>query len=142
MPGTIRISLKYLLLIVMCVLAGCNRGPSADSLQEELQHRLDTLFHEHLFLVEDFRRTGSAPFRDLENGISGIYAYYDAELKFEQKYSLAQWQGLNFGTLAYAIGATETGIEGLNVNGNISGDVLKVHGRFAYELNNKGGSGH
>jgi TRAP transporter TAXI family solute receptor len=139
MPGTIRIILNYLLLIVVCLLAGCDRGPSADSLQQDLQHRLDTLFQEDLFLVEDFRRTGSAPFRDLENGVSGVYAYYDAELKFEQNYSLAQWQGLNFGTLAYAIGATETGIEGSNVNGNVSGDVLKVHGRFAYESNDKGG---
>ena len=123
----------------MCLLAGCDRGPEPASLQQDLQDRLDTQFQQDLFSVREFRRTGSAPFQDLGTGLSGVYSYFDAELEFQQDYSLTDWQGLNLGTLAYAIGATESGIEGFHTQGNVRGDVLKFHGRFAYELDDEGG---
>jgi TRAP transporter TAXI family solute receptor len=104
-----------------------------------LQDRLDTQFQQDLFSVQKFRRTGSAPFQDLETGLSGVYAYFDADLELQQDYSLTHWLGLNLGTLAYAIGATESGIEGFRAQGNVRGDVLKVHGRFAYEPDGEGG---
>ena len=131
--------LNYLLLITMCLLAGCDRGPQPASLQQDLQDRLDTQFQQGLFSVRKFGRTGSAPFRDLGTGLSGVYTYFDAELEFQQDYSLSDWQGLNLGTLAYAIGATESGVEGFHAEGNVRGDVLKFHGRFAYELDGDGG---
>jgi len=131
--------LNYLLLITICLLAGCNRGPEPDSLQQDLQGRLDTQFQQGLFSVREFGRTGSAPFRDLGTGLSGVYTYFEAEVEFQQDYGLTDWQGLNLGTLAYAIGATESGIEGFHAEGNVRGDVLKFHGRFAYELDNEGG---
>ncbi len=115
------------------LLAACERGPDPDALEHDLQNRLDAHFQEDLFSVQDFRRTGSAPFRDLERDTSGVYTYYDAELKLQEDYSLSDWRDLNLGTLAYAIGATETGIEGLSTKGNRSGDILLVHGRFAYQ---------
>jgi TRAP transporter TAXI family solute receptor len=134
-----RSGLHYLLLITVCLLAACDRGPQPASLQQDLQNRLDTQFQQDLFSVRKFRRTGSAPFQDLETGISGVYAYFDADLELEQDYSLTHWLGLNLGTLAYAIGATESGIEGFHAQGNVRGDVLKVHGRFAYESGAQGG---
>ncbi len=128
----------YLLTIVILCLTGCDRGPDRERLQQDLQSRLDQNFQQDLFAVEDFQRTGSAPFRDLEHDLSGVYAYYDAELELLQDYSLSEWQGLNLGTLAYAIGATESGIEGFHAQGNVQGDVLKVHGRFAYTQDQQG----
>ncbi len=128
-----------LLLLVACVLCGCERGPARDSLRQALQERLDSRFEQDLFAVREFRRTGSAPFRDLALDISGVYVYYDAELEFRQDYSLSRWLGLNLGTLAYAIGATEAGIDGFRAQGNQSGDVLRVYGRFAYRSDGKGG---
>lgn len=122
----------HLLLVVLCLLAGCERGPGADKLRQDLQHRLDTQFQQDLFAVRKFKRTGSAPFRDLKQGVSGVYSYFDAELELLQDYSLTHWLGLNLGTLAYAIGATEAGIEGFHAKGNVRGDRLQVHGRFAY----------
>jgi TRAP transporter TAXI family solute receptor len=123
----------------MICLAGCDRGPGTDSLQRDLQSRLDQNFQQGLFSVREFHRTGSAPFRDLEQGLSGVYTYYDAELELQQDYSLSEWLGLNLGTLAYTIGATESGIEGFHAQGNVRGDVLKVHGRFAYIADGQGG---
>jgi TRAP transporter TAXI family solute receptor len=131
-------SLNYLLLVVMWLLAGCERGPDPASMQRDLQERLDTHFQQDLFSVQEFSRTGSAPFRDLETGVSGVYAYFDAELELQQDYSLTNWRGLNLGTLAYAIGAMESGIEGFRAQGNVRGDVLKVHGRFAYQSDDEG----
>jgi TRAP transporter TAXI family solute receptor len=101
-------------------------------MEQELQDRLDQHFQQDLFRVREFRRTGSAPFRDLENDLSGVYSYYDAELEFQKDYRLSEWLGLNLGTLAYAIGATESGIEGFQAQGNVAGDILGVHGRLAY----------
>ena len=127
-----------LLLLLLACLAGCDRGPPAEKLERHLQERLDSHFQQDLFSVEKFRRTGSAPFRDLEKKTSGVYVYYDAELELLKDYSLAEWRGLNLGTLAYAIGATESGVDGFHAQGNTRGDVLKVHGRFAYMENDNG----
>ncbi|MCB1731206.1 MAG: TAXI family TRAP transporter solute-binding subunit [Halieaceae bacterium] len=128
----------HLLLLLLACLAGCDRGPTTEKLERHLQERLDSHFQQDLFAVEKFRRTGSAPFRDLEKKTSGVFVYYDAELELLKDYSLAEWRGLNLGTLAYAIGATESGIDGFRAQGNTAGDVLKVHGRFAYMENGTG----
>jgi len=139
MTGMERIHLNFLAMIILCSLVACGRGPELDSLQQDLQDRLDTHFQQDLFSIREFRRTGSAPFRDLEQDLTGVYTYYDAELELQQDYSLTHWLGLNLGTLAYAIGATESGIEGFHTQGNVRGDILKVHGRFAYSSDGEGG---
>lgn len=133
MPKHIHRCLFYLVLITTGLLTACDRGPGPDRLEQDLQDRLDTHFQQDLFSVKDFNRKGSAPFRDLERDVSGIYAYYDAELQLLQDYKLSDWRELNLGTLAYAIGATESGIEGFRTKGNRSGDILLVHGRLAYQ---------
>lgn len=122
----------FLVILLILCLSGCDRGPHRERLKQDLQSRLDQNFQQDLFAIVDFQRTGSAPFKDLEHDVSGVYSYYDAELELLLDYSLSEWQGLNLGTLAYAIGATESGIEGFHAQGNVQGDVLKVHGRFAY----------
>ncbi len=129
---------NWLAVLLAVLLSGCERGPAQEVLQQALQERLDTHFQQELFTVREFRRTGSAPFRNLEEGISGVYAYYDAELEFLQDYSLSDWGELNLGTLAYTIGATEAGMEGLRAQGNERGDILRVHGRFAYRAEGEG----
>ncbi len=119
-------------VLVLVLVSGCERGPGSAELERELQARLDTSFQQDLFRVESFRRTGSAPFRDIETGVSGVYVYYDARLEFLENYSLTQWLGLNVATLAFAVGATESGVSGFSAKGNSRGDQLSVHGRLAY----------
>ncbi len=120
-------------LLMLLALAACERGPDGQLLKQELQQRLDSNFADGLFSVHSFRRAGSAPFRDIEQGMSGVFVYYDAELQFQQDYSLTAWRGLNVGTLAFAIGATEAGIKGFRARGNNRGDLLQVYGRFAFQ---------
>ncbi len=121
-----------ILLAGALALAACSRGPDAALLPEELQRRVDGEFEEGLFSIRSFDRPGSAPFRDAERGVSGVYVYYDAELEFLRDYNLTSWKGLNLGTLAFALGATEAGIEGFRSAGNAEGDVLRVYGRLSY----------
>ena len=113
-------------------LTACNRGPAEARLPVDLQQRVDAGFEEGLFSIRSFRRTGSAPFRDAERSISGVYVYYDAELEFLRDYRLTSWTSLNLGTLAFALGATERGIQGFRGQGNDAGDVLRVYGRLSY----------
>lgn len=123
---------KLVFLLLFLVLNACNRGPNEDILRQELQTRLDNEFSSGLFKIHSFKRAGSAPFRNLEQGVSGVLVYYDAELEFLRDYSLTSWKSLNLGSLAHVTGSTKEGIEGLKSNSNRQGDLLKVYGRLAY----------
>lgn len=131
-------SLRVTLLCLLAALVACTRGPAEDVLRQELQARLDTRFQEGLFAVKRFKRAGSAPFRDLESGLSGVHIYYTAQLELQRDYGLTEWQGLNLGTLAFAIGANESGIVGFRGAGNDRGELLKAHGRFSYRKDDEG----
>ena len=124
--------LASLLLGWVLALVGCVRGPDAETAWRDLRAHLDSRFQEGLFDVRDFHRVGSANYRDVERGVSGTYIYYDAELVFQRDYKLADWQGLNLGTLSYVLGAAEAGVSGFQPEGNARGDVLTVHGRIPY----------
>jgi len=126
-------SIGLLTLLTLLAASGCSRGPDDVVLRADLQRRLDAGFAEGLFSVQAFRRTGSAPFTDLESDASGLYVYYAAELEFLRDYSLTSWRGLNLGTLAFVVGATEQGVRGFEPQGNRQGEALQVHGRLVYE---------
>ncbi len=123
--------LALLGLALLAVLA-CARGPEEAELVRALEARLEAGFEEGLFSVRSFRRRGSAPVSDIGDGSEGLFVYYDAELAFEREYSLTSWRGLNVGTLAFVLGATEQGISGFSAEGNRKGDVLSVSGRLAW----------
>ncbi|RLA22695.1 MAG: hypothetical protein DRQ62_07510, partial [Gammaproteobacteria bacterium] len=123
---------KLVFLLLWLLLTACSRGPDKDILRQELQTRLDNEFSAGLFNIHKFKRAGSAPFRNLEQGISGVLIYYDAEFEFLRDYSLTSWKGLNLGSLTHITGSTKEGISGLKPNGNQQGDILKVYGRLAY----------
>ena len=126
-----------LVVIIALFVIACSRGPDEQALNQDLQSRLDQNFEEGLFKIRSFNRKGSAPFRNIEQGISGILVYYDAELEFMRDYSLMSWKGLNLGTLAFVLGSTKSGIEGYQPNTNRKGDILKVYGRLAYNRTEK-----
>lgn len=121
-----------LLAASVLLVVACSRGPELPVLQRDLEQRIETGFAEGLFEIRTLQRTGSAPFNDTGRGGSGVFVYYDAELEFLRDYSLTSWRDLNLGTLAFAIGGREKGIEGFDSAGNRKGDVLQVHGRLSY----------
>jgi TRAP transporter TAXI family solute receptor len=129
----------HLVLVVIFALfaSACSRGPDEKLLIQDLQSRLDQGFDEGLFTIRSFKRTGSAPFRNIEQETSGVFVYYDAELEFMRDYSLMSWKGLNLGTLAFVLGSTKSGIKGYHPKTNRKGDKLKVYGRLAYKRKDK-----
>ncbi len=119
----------FLPLVLLVFLSACSRGPDNDALSKEIQQRLDQQFSDNLFQIKKLTRKGSAPRLD---GGDGIYVYYNLELEFLRDYNLISWRGLNVGTLAAVLGATTTGIEGFNSEGNIKGQHLTIRGRLGY----------
>lgn len=131
-------TVKIILVIVLVLFASaCSRGPDKKTIAQDLQSRLDQSFDKGLFSIHSFKRTGSAPFRNIERGVSGVLVYYDAELEFMRDYSLMSWRGLNIGTLAFVLGSTKSGIEGYHPKTNKRGDILRVFGRLAYHRTEK-----
>ena len=123
------------LAILLCcffVVGACRRGPDAEALEAEVKRRLDEHFEDGLFQIEWLRRRGSSPFPAQGERSGGVFVYYDARFRFERDYSLTAWRGLNLGTLAYVLGATESGVTGFSARGNQAGDPLEVHGRLAF----------
>jgi TRAP transporter TAXI family solute receptor len=116
-------------LLLLVTLSACSRGPTDENLITEIQQRLDQQFSDKLFKINKLTRKGSAPRLD---GADGIYVYYNLELELLREYNLISWRGLNVGTLAAILGATTTGIEGFNSNGNKKGDSLYIRGRIGY----------
>lgn len=127
------IRLWLLIAICSCMAFGCGRGPAVEDLVAQVQARLDSQFEQDLFHVASFERRGSAPFHNLERDISGVFVYYDANLELQRDYDLSSWRGLNVGTLSYVLGSTPSGVTGFRPNGNARGDLLRVHGRLAWE---------
>ena len=123
---------RCIIVVFFLLLTGCSRGPEESVLRQQLQYQLNTEFSQGLFKIHSFRRAGSAPFSNTEQGTTGVLVYFDAELEFLKDYSLTSWQGLNLGTLAFVIGSTESGIQGFHPKVNRKGDVLRVYGRFSY----------
>lgn len=121
-----------LCFIVVLAVSACAREPDATSVQSEVQRRLDEDFQPDLFTIRSFRRAGSAPFRDVDRGLSGRLVYFNAVLEFQEAFNLASWSGLNVGTLLHLLGATHDGVDGFSGEGNAAGDELLVHGRVLY----------
>ncbi len=128
----------WLIVICLCMAAtmGCQRGPDTDTLWADLQNELDVAFEPGLFDVKTFRRMGSATFPAQGDQPGGLHVYYDARLELQRDYSLTSWKGLNVGTLAFVVGATDGGISGIQPGGNAAGDTLSVHGRLSYVASN------
>ncbi len=129
---TLRCALACLLGACLVGGSGCHRGPDEDALRGTLQRALDVAFDDGLFAIGTFRRMGSAAFTGEGDAPSGMHVYYDAVLELQRDYALTAWKGLNVGTLAFVIGATDAGISGIHARGNTAGDLLRVHGRLSY----------
>jgi TRAP transporter TAXI family solute receptor len=126
------IALVWVATLGFVVSTGCSRGPAEDVLLADIQTRLDENFEARLFEIVRLRRMGSATAPGEGDSGGGLIVYFDAELQFERDYSLTAWRGLNVGTLAFVLGATESGVTGFRPKGNQAGDVLLVHGRLRY----------
>jgi TRAP transporter TAXI family solute receptor len=120
------------LLIVLLTGAACARGADETKLQADLQTRLDRDVKPGLFKVTSLRREGSAPTQASETGSARVVVYFNATLELAGDYSFGGWDQLGSSSVAYALGATDKGIFGLDAE-NRAGDLVRAYGSAIYE---------
>jgi TRAP transporter TAXI family solute receptor len=125
------------LALALALIAGCARGADEARLREDLQGRLDRDLKEHLFEVVALRREGSAPLPPGESGEPRVIVYYNATLRLAQDYTFGGWDQLGPSSLAYALGATDKGLFGLQAQ-NRAGDLVRAYGSAIYERSGDG----
>jgi TRAP transporter TAXI family solute receptor len=125
------------LLLLLLITAGCTRGADESRLHADLQARLDRDVQSGLFEVVGLRREGSAPLPMGESGRPRVIVYFNATLALEQDYAFGGWDQLGASSLAYALGATEKGLFGLQPH-NKAGEIVRAYGTVVYEDTDQG----
>jgi TRAP transporter TAXI family solute receptor len=126
-----------LLLLSLAAGAACTRGADESRLRADLQSRLDKDVKPGLFEVAALRREGSAPVPAGDSGASRVVVYFNATLNLGQDYSFGAWNQLGTSSLAYALGATEKGLFGVQQQ-NRAGDTIRAYGSAIYEQSSEG----
>jgi TRAP transporter TAXI family solute receptor len=129
--------LQVLLVLPLLALAvlfagGCARGADEARLRTDLQARLDRDVKADLFELVALRREGSAPLPAGASGAPRVVVYFNATMRLEQDYTFGGWDQLSPSSVAYALGATEKGLFGLQAQ-NRAGDVVRAYGSAIYE---------
>ena len=107
--------------LALMASVGCARGAEPSAVQADLQTRLNRDVKPDLFRVVGLKREGSAPMPAGESGASRVIVYFNATLELAQDYSFGSWDELGSSSVAYALGATEKGLFGLQPE-NKAGD--------------------
>jgi TRAP transporter TAXI family solute receptor len=124
-------------LLLLLVSSGCTRGADESRLRDDLQARLDREVKPDLFEVVALRREGSAPMPAGDSGKPRVIVYFNATLALEQDYEFGGWDQLGASSLAYALGATEKGLFGLQPR-NRAGELVRSYGSAIYEQSDEG----
>jgi TRAP transporter TAXI family solute receptor len=120
------------LALALLFAGGCTRGADEARLRTDLQTRLDRDVKADLFEVVALRREGSAPLPAATSGLPRVVVYFNATIRLAQDYTFGGWDQLSPSSVAYAVGATEKGIFGLQPQ-NRSGDLVRAYGSAIYE---------
>lgn len=126
------------ILLLFLSGAGCTRGADEARLHQDLQARLDREVKPDLFEVAALRREGSAPVPAGASGRPRVVVYFNATLVLEQDYEFGGWDQLGASSLAYALGATDKGLFGVQPR-NRAGDKIRCYGSAMYEQADDGG---
>jgi TRAP transporter TAXI family solute receptor len=124
--------LRRVPLLVLLAAVGCARGADEARLKEDVQARLDQGVKPDLLKVVALRREGSSPLPAGDSGAPRVVVYYNATLELAQDYKFGAWDQLGPSSVAFALGATEKGVFGLN-NENKPGDMVRAYGSVMYE---------
>jgi TRAP transporter TAXI family solute receptor len=130
----LRLPLLLLIPMHLLLLGACERGPDEATLRTEITETLETNFKPGLFELVSLRRMGSTPRSEAETGDKRLIIYFNTRLRFREAQDLTAWDGLNGASLAFLLGASESGIQGIRSGGNSIGDILQIHGSRAYAL--------
>jgi len=127
-----RVALLIAAVLVAIAAAGCARAADEARLETDLKTRLDRDLAPGLFDVVALRREGSAPAPAGESGAPRVVVYFNATLRLARDYTFGAWDQLGPSSVAYALGATDKGVFGLQSQ-NRSGDTVRAYGSALYE---------
>jgi TRAP transporter TAXI family solute receptor len=127
------------LLFLLLTTTTCSRGADEARLLADLQMRLDRDVKPGLFKVTSLRREGSAPTQAGDTGAPRVVVYFNATMQLADNYSFGGWDQLGSSSVAYALGATDKGIFGLEAE-NRTGDLVRAYGSAVYEQSADGWS--
>lgn len=114
------------------VAAGCARSVDESRVATDVQTRLDRDLKPGLFKLVALRREGSAPMPAGESGASRRIVYFNATMRLAQDYAFGGWDQLSPASVAYAVGATDKGIFGLQQQTK-TGELVRAYGSVMYE---------
>ena len=117
---------------LLLAAAGCARGADEARLTTDLQNRLDSELSPDLFELVGLKREGSAPLPAGESGAPRVIVYFNASLRLARDYTFGGWDQLAPSSVAYALGATDKGVFGLQAM-NRAGEVVRAYGSAIYE---------
>ncbi len=129
-----RLIMVFFIVLLALLSGGCDREPQPDVLRAEIAELLDKEFKQDLFEIASLRRLGSTRYKDKTTGDQRMTVYFNVQLRFRKAFDLTRWDGLNAASIAYLLGATEKGIDGIRPGGNNANDILRVHGSRVYAL--------
>lgn len=129
----------WCLSLVILVLAGCSRAPDEAVVRAVVTDRLEMAFPDPLLTISKLKRLGSAPLSAGNDGAPRLIVYYNAELRLGRDYQFSDWDALNPVALASLLGASDQGLTGVAVEGNVAGDELLVRGAVTFRRDNDGG---
>lgn len=131
-----RIFINTFLVIITLFLTSCSRGPEQETLQQDLQSRIDQRFGKGLLELTNFRRYGSQPLSS-NDGRDQIAIYYRAELRLLKNHRFSDWSDKNISALHQVLGSAIKGVEGVVAKGNQAGDSLVAYGLSVYADDNE-----
>ena len=114
------------------VAAGCARSVDESRVATDVQTRLDRDLKPGLFKLVALRREGSAPMPAGESGAPRRIVYFNATMRLAQDYAFGGWDQLSPASVAYAVGATDKGIFGLQQQTK-TGELVRAYGSVMYE---------
>lgn len=125
------------LVAALVLTAGCTRAADESRLTVDLQARLNRDVKPDLFEVVSVRREGSAPMPPGDAGAERVIVYFNATLQLAQDYTFGGWDQLGASSVAFALGAKEKGLFGLQPE-NHAGDLVRAYGTAIYQKTGDG----
>lgn len=120
----------------LAALAGCDQGPTQQSLAADLTRRLDESYTPGLFDVAEVATAEPAPASRLD--LARKVIPFTITLKLKRDHDFGAWDQANANTLLQILGGRPEAIGGLRSGGNKTGDVIRITGVATYTKSRSG----
>ena len=82
---------RIILLGLFLLLSACSQGPDSQTVENDLNQRLQQTLGADSIRIEHFRRQGTAPDTAASDGAERRVVYFDATLELQQDRDFSRW---------------------------------------------------